>query len=807
MALTQLTKIDGRGINTTSDYRVGILTAIKFVGPFDGTGGNFAGVVTATDGVFSGNVTIGGTLTYEDVTNIDSVGIITARDGIHVGAGVSAVGVGTFGSLDIGGDIDVDGHTNLDNVSIAGVSTFSGDVKIDAGTSTTLTVEADSAGVAMVKATGGSGAQATAAFELVQSTTSVQGGGISYNGDGSPAFASGETQDATTFYRIQSGTRYEVFSYPYNSNTVTFNGDLYGQRFHGPVTGNLTGTVITAAQSNITSLGTLTGLSVSGTTSPVSFTHTGGNCVTFNRNSKTLAINANYAGNDAYANIIMTSGMDIRWTLGGADRINFKSAGHIEPHTDSQINLGADAKRFANVYADTLYGDGSNLTGIVSDKIFEGNTEVETVDTGSNGYIKLTTEGTERLRIKGDGVFQFNGTNSADNTNKLVYITSPSYDTDEEPFCLIHSGTYNNQNLIYLGGGMPGSYNACTLMKFYTTPSVNTLTGTERLCIESWGGIQNNQGSIYGGGVANEPTVHFNGAGPSNDPSRGHLAVSHSAAYNSSPIARISLATRYNSSGGYTFMGGIEAGKANTTDGNYDGFVRLMVRRNGQNNVEGLRINANGDVTTTGQLSFNRQNAGFTARSGDSVSITRASGTPLEINRTGSDGQMIGLLDDNNYEAAIGLSSGSLVFGLPNVSTPRLTITSGGNVNIGGDYTQTTYTMKVTGSFAATTKSFVIDHPTKENHSLRYACLEGPENSVYVRGKTSDSVIELPDYWKGLVHEDSITVNVTPIGNHKVWVEAINNNSVTIGSDGSEYFYTVFAERKDVDKLEVEVAK
>ncbi len=135
----------------------------------------------------------------------------------------------------------------------------------------------------------------------------------------------------------------------------------------------------------------------------------------------------------------------------------------------------------------------------------------------------------------------------------------------------------------------------------------------------------------------------------------------------------------------------------------------------------------------------------------------------------------------------------------------RMAITSTGQVNIGGDYTQTTYTMKVTGSFAATTKSFVIDHPTKEKLKLRYACLEGPENSVYVRGKTSDSVIELPDYWTGLVHEDSITVNVTPIGNHKVWVESINNNSVTIGSDGSEYFYTVFAERKDVDKLEVEV--
>ena len=128
MALTQLTKVDGGGISTTSDYRVGIITAIKFVGPFDGTGGNFTGVVTASSANFSGDVSIGGTLTYEDVTNIDSVGIITAKKDIHVGAGVSAVGVGTFGSLDISGDVDVDGHTNLDNVSIAGIVTASGDI-------------------------------------------------------------------------------------------------------------------------------------------------------------------------------------------------------------------------------------------------------------------------------------------------------------------------------------------------------------------------------------------------------------------------------------------------------------------------------------------------------------------------------------------------------------------------------------------------------------------------------------------------------------------------------------------------------
>ena len=89
---------------------------------------NSTGIVTAVGANFTGNVSVGGVLTYEDVTSIDSVGIITSQSDIHVGGGVSAVGVGTFGSLDISGDIDVDGHTNLDNVSVAGVTTFSEDV-------------------------------------------------------------------------------------------------------------------------------------------------------------------------------------------------------------------------------------------------------------------------------------------------------------------------------------------------------------------------------------------------------------------------------------------------------------------------------------------------------------------------------------------------------------------------------------------------------------------------------------------------------------------------------------------------------
>ena len=77
------TKVVGPGIHTLSNitshniHSSGIVTATRFAGPF--TNLNVTGVAT-----FAGDVSIGGTLTYEDVTNIDSVGLITARDGIFI---------------------------------------------------------------------------------------------------------------------------------------------------------------------------------------------------------------------------------------------------------------------------------------------------------------------------------------------------------------------------------------------------------------------------------------------------------------------------------------------------------------------------------------------------------------------------------------------------------------------------------------------------------------------------------------------------------------------------------------------------
>ena len=66
-----------------------------------GTGApNFPSGLTGTTGSFTGNVSVGGVLTYEDVTNIDSVGIVTAQQGIKVLAGgINAVGVVTATSF------------------------------------------------------------------------------------------------------------------------------------------------------------------------------------------------------------------------------------------------------------------------------------------------------------------------------------------------------------------------------------------------------------------------------------------------------------------------------------------------------------------------------------------------------------------------------------------------------------------------------------------------------------------------------------------------------------------------------------
>ena len=114
------------------------------------------------------------------------------------------------------------------------------------------------------------------------------------------------------------------------------------------------------------------------------------------------------------------------------------------------------------------------------------------------------------------------------------------------------------------------------------------------------------------------------------------------------------------------------------------------------------------------------------------------------------------------------------------------------------------------GSIVATTKLFDIEHPLKEGHRLAHASLEGPEIGVYYRGRLkSSNTIELPSYWKELVREDSITVQLQPIGDRHFHlnVTEFNNEKIIIAEADDkpiDCFYHIYGERKDVERLTVE---
>ena len=212
------TRILGPGIHTASNINshniksTGIITAVSFVGDGSGLTGvastdnivtgtaatfntypvdinagmtvagvsSFASAISGTTANFSGNVTVGGVLTYEDVKNVDSLGIITARSGVDVddfldvGSNIKLGNAGVITATTFKGDgdfveLDVDGHTNLDNVSIAGVSTFTGAIDLNADLDVDGHTNLDNASIAGV---------ATATLFSGASEVGIQSGGV-----------------------------------------------------------------------------------------------------------------------------------------------------------------------------------------------------------------------------------------------------------------------------------------------------------------------------------------------------------------------------------------------------------------------------------------------------------------------------------------------------------------------------------------------------------------------------------------------------------------------------------------------------
>ena len=109
----------------------------------------------------------------------------------------------------------------------------------------------------------------------------------------------------------------------------------------------------------------------------------------------------------------------------------------------------------------------------------------------------------------------------------------------------------------------------------------------------------------------------------------------------------------------------------------------------------------------------------------------------------------------------------------------------------------------------ASPKKFDIVHPSQEGMRLAHACIEGAEVAIYHRGRVrNEKEILLPDYWKDLVHMNSISVQLQPIGAHQdIIIKRWDTEKIYLQSKSGvpiDCFFHVYAERKDINPLVVE---
>ena len=198
----------------------GVLTATSFSGSLAGTTSNATvavnaqgltgtpnisvGTVSGTTGTFSGNVSVGGTLTYDDVTNIDSVGIVTARTGVRVTAGGIDVtaGVSTFAA-----QIEANGGTKITGSQTSNISAMGANaVDCSAGNYFTKTITGATT-FTFTNVPTGVAYTFTMEVTLNGSNAITWPGTVKWPADTAPAITDGKTQ-LFVFLTDDGGTRW-----------------------------------------------------------------------------------------------------------------------------------------------------------------------------------------------------------------------------------------------------------------------------------------------------------------------------------------------------------------------------------------------------------------------------------------------------------------------------------------------------------------------------------------------------------------------------------------------------------------------
>ena len=322
------------------------------------------------------------TVQYTD-TGIIVSGIVTCTEISGLNA-LNIAGVSTFATtLDINGDIDVDGHTNLDNLSVAGVTTFGGSVNYPVGAVANFFDD--------VNFKGPSGRdivfdKSHAELHFSDDTTIIMGTNddlfVTHDGTNPSILTKFGTLDIKTS-QVAISTNMTVGGI---LTATTFKGD--GSQLTGIVAGlsTISGVVNVANDLDVDGHTNLDNVSIAGITT---FTNgyfdlkpNGGGNAHFRILSTGTgdagiffdAANGDISGSD-YVFIGQKNNLDfvinantnagnIDFQRAGNTKIRLNTDGHLIPGTDSQHDLGLTGTRWRNVYADTYYGDGANLTNL-----------------------------------------------------------------------------------------------------------------------------------------------------------------------------------------------------------------------------------------------------------------------------------------------------------------------------------------------------------------------------------------------------------------------------------------------------------
>jgi hypothetical protein len=370
-------------------------------------------------------------------------------------------------------------------------------------------------------------------------------------------------------------------------------------------------------------------------------------------------------------------------TLTYEDVTNVDAIGIVTARTGIKV-LGGGANVVGVVTATAFHGDGSSLTGIAADKIFEGNTKAEVVDTGSDGHFVVETEGLERLRITHAGQMVMGATTSKakfeikDNGYTSTSVLQRISADDDNPYALIIANDTLNTNsnsglqLFVSNSGI-----------HYIRARGSSTASNNDLLIASQNNIYFNSGSSESERVRITSTGRL-GIGENSPDTLLHVkSADNVLATFESTDADALIEFKDNGTTDTVLMGAL---------GGNDLLLRTdlgdMIFRTNNNATDALRIHNNGNIST--HLNNDSYELTLQGRTGGAPTLWLRDGTTSGLPRIlfGDTGNALqGAITYNNADDALRIHTGG------ESSNPRLLVTNVGEVRIlpttnGSDRTQ-----------------------------------------------------------------------------------------------------------------------